>query len=87
MTESDLPWETESDPADDMTFIEFDGFLVCETEKAIGVGKEEEVKLWIPKSVVLGIEYDVGGDSIDVKVGEKIRSLAVMAWFARKEGL
>lgn len=43
--------------------------------------------LWIPKSQIKSIEYDLAGDSDAICVGMLARTVCVPTWFAEKENL
>ena len=66
------------------------GYILAVTDKAFGVAADiddEEIELWVPRSLCNMIEYENGGDEEDPVVGEAIRSLDLVDWFAEKEGM
>lgn len=56
-------------------------------EKATAAAVLFGSKTWIPKSVIRSIEYDEGGDSRDVRIGQLARTVCVPEWFAEKNDL
>jgi len=69
------------------TIVEYDGVIVATTATALGLGVNpgDEVETWIPKQCVDSIEYDGMGDSKEIWLNTKIRSLAVTKWAARSK--
>jgi len=70
-------------------FVEYEGVIVAETERAIGIatGVASELEYWIPKSLIGRITYADGGDARDIRKGEAIEALELDMWFAEKLGI
>ncbi len=70
-------------------WYDYAGFVVAETDKAVGLGTEYpgDVEMWLPKSQLSGIEYDEGGDSDEVRVGEGLRAVRLPQWLAEEKDL
>jgi len=73
-------------------WCEYQGFVAKETDKAIGLHTEfpaphGSIEMWLPKSQLKGVEYDDGGDSLDIREGEGIRAVLVPRWLADKNDL
>jgi hypothetical protein len=52
---------------------------------AVGFAKPKSdgsVRVWIPKSQLRELEYDVGGDSREIRLGHLVRSIHVPRWIA-----
>lgn len=74
-----------------MVFALYDGYVVRESDKAVGFGETPDAKklLWIPKSVLHNITYQAKGvgDSTRVRIGEAIEAIQIPDWLARQEKL
>ena len=56
--------------------------------KSIGFGScATGIDVWIPRSQCRCLEYDVGGDSKEIRCGELVRSICIPAWLAANRNL
>lgn len=63
-------------------WVKLDARIERTTAAAVLIGTT-----WIPKSVIRSLEYDEGGDSKEIRMGHKVRTVCVPEWFAEKEDL
>lgn len=63
--------------------VKINACIEFETERAVLFGEDT----WIPKSVICSIEYESGGDSREVREGQRVRTVCVPEWFAEKNNL
>lgn len=74
--------------SDERQWYEYDGVVLAETAKSVGVGQIAcDVEHWLPKSQLGAISYAEGGDSKDVRVGAAIVAVELPEWLADKKGL
>lgn len=69
-----------------MIFVDYDGTITGETEKAVFIRHDGGEKLTLPKSQIGQFTYP-GGDSSEVRIGEVIEAIEIEEWLAEKNGL
>lgn len=70
---------------DDFAWEEYTGFIVKETDLAIGIGhSSDDVDVWVPRSQLSLISYANGGDSDEIRVGDPIEGIEVSEWWLNK---
>jgi hypothetical protein len=58
------------------------------TSAAVGFGPfTNSIQVWLPRNYIRQFEYDDGGDSPNVRLGELVRSVHIPAWLARDRKL
>jgi hypothetical protein len=70
----------------DRIWARIDGVLGKETSRAVMFLVDGRCK-WIPKSQLGRIEYEEGGDSREIRVGQAVRSVEVPPWLAREKDI
>lgn len=74
-----------------MIFVEYNGFIIQETENAIALGTKKhgsrsDVEYWLPKSQIGHITY-TGGDNKLIFINERIEAIEMPEWLAKEKGL
>ncbi len=74
---------------DNLVWAACDGYIVAETEKAVGIARKPrgDVEYWLPKGQVNGYKYDDGGDNQEVRKNVLVRSIELPAWLAEQRDL
>jgi hypothetical protein len=81
--------EREEEDGDELIFVEYDGLILRETDKAIGLAQRmsaKSVDMWIPKSQLHRITYS-SGDSKDIHKGSTVEAIEIPRWLANAKEL
>lgn len=72
----------------DIVWCEYDGYIVAESERGIGLGKTvvSAPELWLPKSQVSEIAY-ASGDSKAIVRAEHLTAIKLPRWLGREKQL
>lgn len=63
-----------------------DGKIVRQTAAGVAF-LTDDATIWLPKSQLFSIEYETGGDSEEIRLGQQVRTVEIPGWLAREKDL